>query len=279
MNLPVRNFKNGDKRKVKRKLKRMVDRRKNDYVENLSTNNQKIVDKELLLISIVDQMNFIYNATDGFKNTRGNPIIYSLSGTTAVDASNTSYPNTLDELRGDLLVVGNNLNDLITNLETEKIIQTDPKEKWQDNFDFNLYIGNNQNSQDNRMNMVFGKDIVEDITKFIDEILEAVDDDVKTDWKRFLQENLGYTNGAEVTGGIYNQYKNQKENILKNRFNDLFNKFFNQTFTLYKPFNIDKKRVMDFTTEAPTNPNNADNLINLGKNSTGDKYNLKKKFK
>ena len=279
MNLPVRNFKNGDKRKVKRKLKKMVDRRKNDYVENLSTNNQKIVDKELLLISIVDQMNFISNATDGFKNTRGNPIIYSLSGTTAVDASNTSYPNTLDELRGDLLVVGNNLNDLITNLETEKIIQTDPKEKWQDNFDFNLYIGNNQNSQDNRMNMVFGKDIVEDITKFIDEILEAVDDDVKTDWKRFLQENLGYTNGSEVTGGIYNQYKNQKENILKNRFNDLFNKFFNQTFTLYKPFNIDKKRVMDFTTEAPTNPNNADNLINLGKNSTGDKYNLKKKFK
>ena len=278
MDLPVRNFKNGDKRKVKRNLKRMIDQRKNDYVENLSKNSQKIVDNELLLIPIVDQMNFITNATDGFKNTRGNPIIYSLSGTTAVDASNTSYPNTLDELRGDLLIVGNNLNALITNLETEKIIQTDPKEKWQDNFDFNLYIGDKKNSQDNRMNMVFGKDIVDDITKFIDEILEAIDDDVKTDWKLFLQENLGYTNGVEVTGGIYNQYKNQKDNILKNRFNDLFNKFFNQTFTLYKPFNLDKKRVMDFTTEAPTNPNNADNLNNLGKNSTGDKYNLKKKF-
>jgi hypothetical protein len=274
---PSNNFSNSDKRKVKRKLKRMVDDRKNDYVQNLTTNNQKIVDNEILLSSLIDQLNFITNATDGFKNTRGNPIIYSLTGTTSVDASNTSYPNTLDELRGDFLKVGTDLNNLISNLETEKIIQTDPKEKWQDNFDFNLYLGSNQTSpQDNRMNMVFGKDIVKDITKFINEILDVVND--KDSWRKYLQDNLGYSDGAEVTGGIYSQYKNQKENILKNRFENFFTKFFNVNFTLYKPFNLDKKRVLDFTTQVPTNQSDADNLINLGVNSTGDKYNLKKKF-
>jgi hypothetical protein len=294
---PSNNFQNFEKRKIRRQLKKMVDKRKNDYVTSLDNNNNQIVQEELNLIKLVDKLNFVSNATDGFTNTKGKPIIYTTSGTTNVDPSNNSYPNTLDELIGDLLIVGIDINELITKLESEKIISTDETEKWKDTFDFNLYIGDNVNSQDNRMNMVFGKDIVTDIQKFIDEIVEVIDDnDAKQSWKNFIGQNLGYISNlnfvntgnnqapinvsqTEVFGGILNQYKKQKE-IVKNRFDKFFNDYFNKKFTIYKPYNESKKRILDFSTQQPVNPTDADNLQNLnGKNSTGDKYNLKTKFK
>jgi hypothetical protein len=179
--------------------------------------------------------------------------------------------------------VGADINELIGKLESEKIISTEEKELWEDTFGFNLFIGDDKTAQDNRMNMVFGKDIVTDIQKFIDEIVEVIDDnDAKQSWKNFIGINLGYTTiggtSSEVIGGILNQYKKQKE-IVKNRFDKFFNDYFNKKFTLYKPYNESKKRILDFSTQQPVNPTDADNLQNLnGKNSTGDKYNLKTSF-
>ena len=278
--LNSQNFTNQQKTKIKKQLKKMVDQRKESYVSDLDTNNNSIVQEELNLVNLVDKLNFVTNATDGFINKKGNSIIYNTSGSTQVDPSDTSYPNTLLELRGDYLKIADDVNQFITKLEEYKIITTDELLKWTTNFSFDLLVGTSV--YEKRLNMVFGVEILSDINKLLDEIVSVVDEQYKTTWKNFMASNLGYdlnTNTPTSDTQIYSMFKKQKEEV-DSRFKKFFDEYFNTKFTNYNPYNKDKKRILDFSTQVPINPTNEQNLKNLNStvNSTDDKFNLKKTF-
>jgi hypothetical protein len=275
------NFTNSQIRKVKKQLIKMSKDRKQSYLNDIDTNANKIVNEGITkLVEQIDVLNFISNATDGYLE-KGKSIIYGLTGTTEVDPSD-SYPNTLDELKGDFLKAGNDVQEFIDKLIENKIITTEDNKKWIDSFNFDLNIGDGATEYDNRLNMVFGKDIVEDTGKFIDEIVSNLDNDVKNNWKNYIADNLSWnptSNTSTSDTGIYNTYKKQKDKSKENF--DNFDKYYSQKFVNYKPYNDSKKRVLNFASQVPVNPTADEALQNLDKSvdSGGDKYNLKRKFK
>jgi len=274
------NFTNQQKTKIKKQLKKMVDKRKTLYLSDIDNNNNLIVQEELNLVKLVDKINFVTNATDGFINKKGNPIIYNTSGTTQVDPSDTSYPNTLDELRGDFLKISDDVNQFITKLEEYKIITNDEFTKWSTDFSFDLLIGNSV--YEKRFNMVFGVEVITDITKLLNEVVSVLDEQDKTTWKNFMASNLGYDLNANTPTSdlqIYSKFKTQKEET-DQRFKKFFDEYYNNKFTNYNPYNKDKKRILDFATQVPITPTGEQNIKNLNStvNSTDDKYNLKKTF-
>jgi len=275
------NFTNSQKNKIKRQMKKMSDDRKISYLSDIDVNSNNIVSNgELELVKQIDILNFISNATDGYSD-KGKSIIYGLTGTTEVDPSNTSYPNTLSELKGDFLIVGNDIQEFIDKLTENEIITTTGNKKWSDNFNFDLNIGNNASQYDNRLNMVFGRDIIENPEKFIDEIVSVLDNSDKESWKNYIAKNISWnptTNSSTSETGIYNTYKKQKEKTKENF--DKFDVYYNQKFKNYKPYNESKKRVLNFASQIPVNPIADQGLKDIAKtvNSSGDKYNLKKSF-
>ena len=56
--------------------------------------------------------------------------------------------------------------------------------------------------------------------------------------------------------------------------------YFNSTFTNYKPYNVDKQRLMWYESQVPAMSPDDRDLINIysSRNSSGDKFNLKKNF-
>jgi len=279
--LERQDFTNIQKNKIKRKLKSLADERKQKYLTDIDNSNNIIVQNELALINLVDKINFVADGKDGFINSKGNPVIYTTSGTTPVDVSNTSYVNTLLELRGDLLIVGDDLKDFITKLETYEIITTTPQKQYQNNFVFDLEINATQKSEENRFNMVFGYDVVNNINSFLDDIVSVINDNQnKIAWKNYLASNLSWnpeTNASTLVTGIYNRYKKQKE-IVDKRFTDFSNNVLNKYTPTYRPYNESKTRILDFSKQIPANDTDVQNLKNLTQNSTDNKYNLKKKF-
>lgn len=273
-------FTNIQKNKIKRKLKRIADQRKQAYVTDIDNSNNTIVQNELSLINLVDKLNFASDGKDGFINSKGNTVVYTTVGTTPVDVSNTTYPNTLLELRGDLLIVGNDLKDFISKLETLEIITTTTQKQYQDDFNFDLEIGTTFN-REIRFNMVFGYDVVNNINSFLDDIVDVINNNQdKIAWKNYLASNLSWnptTNQSTDDEGIYNVYKKQKQ-IVDKRFSDFSNTVLNKFTPTYRPYNESKTRILDFTKQIPVNSTDSQNLRNLTENSTNNKYNLKKKF-
>jgi hypothetical protein len=273
-------FTNIQKNKIKRKLKKIADQRKQAYVTDIDNSNNTIVQNELSLINLVDKLNFASDGKDGYINSKGNTVVYTTVGTTPVDVSNTAYPNTLSELRGDLLIVGNDLKDFISKLESLEIITTTAGKQYQDNFNFDLEIGT-QFDRKIRFNMVFGYDVVNNINSFLDDIVDVINNNQdKIAWKNYLASNLSWnptTNQSTDDEGIYNVYKKQKQ-IVDKRFSDFSNTVLNKFTPTYRPYNESKTRILDFTKQIPVNGTDSQNLRNLTENSTNTKYNLKKKF-
>jgi hypothetical protein len=130
--------------------------------------------------------------------------------------------------------------------------------------------------------MVFGYDVVNRINSFLDEIVEVINNNQDSAaWKNYLASNLSWdplTNTSTNDTEIFNTYKKQKE-IVDKRFSDFSNEVLNKFTPTYKPYNESKTRILDFSKQIPVVGTDSQNLKNLTENSTGDKYNLKKKFK
>lgn len=288
--LNLQNFTNISTRKIKRKLKDMIESRQSTYLSVLSDASNNIVNSEVnetKMIDVLDQLNYVCNAFDGYANDKNEILVFSLTGTTPVDASNVSYANTLDELRGDLQIVGNRLSAFTNNLETYSLIPTDNEEVYNDNFQFNTFIDSDPlaiSPEENRFFMVFGKEIIDDYNKFVNEVVDAVNNNErKTEWTNYLKSNLGINpqDGSELPTGIVAQYKSSKDFVDK-RFQSFETNYYNSVFcaTCSYDINKDKERKMNFSQVLFPNQTEIDNMkaINSSVNSTGDEYNLKVSF-
>jgi hypothetical protein len=277
------NAPNTQKNKIKKQLKSMSDEKKGTYLTDIDTNVTSLLSAEKdnvgnKLVSEIDILNLITNITDGFSNKSNKVILFNLTGTTDVDPSE-SYANTSLELKGDFLKIKDDLIEFNSKLTEYGIVTNTGNKKWQDDFKFDLGIGPNATEYDNRLNMVFGLDIANDVNVFIDKIVEVLNDSDKPAWKTYLSDNLGVSS----TDGIYPTYIKQKNDV-KEKFDKFNNEYFNNKFVQggYNPFTKGKKRTFNFSTQTPLNQTSVDYFNDLktdGDNGEQNKYNLKKKFK
>ena len=280
--IELQNFTNSSKRKVKRNLKKIIEDNESKYLTILNDVNKSIVDNQVgdnKMIDIVDQMNFVCNGFDGY-TTKNEPIIFSILGTTPVDNSNTSYGNTLLELSGDLVLLGNSIKTIPVLLETKKIIPTTVEDMFNDTFNFNMYMDDNPSNisaEENRTFMVFGKNIIDDADKFIESIIKSIlNNDNKTEWTTFLKDIIK-TNANSLLPKYIKSKKYIDDNFKS------FEEEFNKTFcaSCKTIFTDNKKRIFTFSQLVTPGQTEIDGIKSLSsnENSTGDDYNLKNSFK
>ena len=146
--------------------------------------------------------------------------------------------------------------------------------------------------------MIFGSIIIENPDVFVTDLAKAAVGDDLTDpsypaWVDFIYTNLGFTKQVEVLivptikyvprtdGGLVNDFKRSKDKM-KSKFDDFKNNYLNNLLPngKYQPFSNQKNRVFDYSKQQTLNDTDSQNLRNVWStvDSTGDKFNLKKKM-
>ena len=297
-----KNFTNNQIRKVKRKLKDKINEFKQPYTNILEGTQTSIISEEIKLIGLSDQLNFVINKRDGYETKKKSIIIYELSGTTKVDSSSEGVSNTYDELNNDFLNVGNDLNEFMQKLDEYGIVPTGETYTYKDDFKTQLYLKEDLQEEvppaTNVFFMIFGSIIIENPDVFVTDLAKAAVGDDLTDpsypaWVDFIYTNLGFTKQVEVLivptikyvprtdGGLVNDFKRSKDKM-KSKFDDFKNNYLNNLLPngKYQPFSNQKNRVFDYSKQQTLNDTDSQNLRNVWStvDSTGDKFNLKKKM-
>jgi hypothetical protein len=231
------------------------------------------------LISSVDKISYISDAHDGFIKKNNSVVVYNLSGTTQVTPPTLSgVNNTLQELVEDSYLVKNNINDFYQKLQDFSLIPTGD-DVYSDNFTQNTYISNqNFLPQETVFFILFGKDIIDDPNKFaidlIDKAIPNLNQEDEITWLQFLDKNLN-----EPNTGLRDSYIASKT-IVDKKIADFRTTYFNSTFTNYKPYNLEKERIMWYESQSTPQAPYTDNLsaIYSSTNATWDKFNLQKSF-
>jgi hypothetical protein len=286
------NFPNAQIRKVKRKLKTMIDEIKPAYLSFLDDAQTNIIKEELSFIALSDQLNFVVNKTDGYINKQGTPIIYNLSGKTDGVDPTSGAANTYDELKNDFLKVGSDLNEFMVKLDSYGIIPTGDTFTYKDDFKTQLFLKADENEESppnvNVFFMLFGTMIIENPSTFVDNLVSSIGENETNieEWKKFIYNNLGFSfeNGtpAAKQNGIITDFKRSK-NRTQSQFDKFKDDYLNDLLpnNEYKPFgSVEKTRVLDYVKQNTTNQTDAKNLNDVWQtvDSNGDKYNLKKQM-
>jgi hypothetical protein len=277
--LANQNLSNAQVRKVKKELKNQIDAKKEQMLNDLENYANEINNIQYPLISSIDKINYVSDAHDGFIKKNNSVVIYNLSGTTQITQPTLSgVNNTLQELVQDSYLVKNNINDFYQKLQDFSLIPTG-EDVYRDDFTQNTYISNqNFLPQETVFFILFGKDIIDDSDKFaidlIDKAIPNLNQDDEIAWLKFLDENLNQPNT-----GLRDSYKASKT-VVDKKIADFRTTYFNSTFTNYKPYNLDKERIMWYESQVTAQAPYTDNLsaIYSSTNATWDKFNLQKSF-
>ena len=284
------NFTDQDIRKIKNQIKSLIDSKKDILIGSLENYSTQIGNEELKLINVIDKVNYVNNAHDGYINNKGNVIVYNISGTTEITPPvEASVTNTLQELTADSNTIKNSINNFYNQINNGIIIPSGDTE-YNDNFVFSCLLGNNIITEnENRFFMLFGNDVLKDPVVFTSSIVSPVQNTVNDiAWNSFVLKNLGWNFSVSLTAAPVNQpipnglYLNYE--VSKKKVDASFKKFkddyFNNTFNTFKPYNESKTRIMTYeiilTSTAPYDDELKD--IYSDSNSSGDKFNLKKTF-
>jgi hypothetical protein len=296
-NFQFANLKEIDLRKVKRKLKERLDIIKSNWTSRFNDQNNNIVQSQSPYVQIMDQMNFVLTNNDGFTNKKGGLIMYSVSSTTqvATTTSSNGKTNTYDELKSDLIVIGDQFQDFIDLLKEKQIIPDGNDKVYNDNYGFDLYLPVNKNAVYKRFFMTLGNTVVgsssddggNDIEFFVENLVGDLSDDKKEDWKKFIYTNLGWnynnsqvskSNDASKPRHIFEEsFKVLDKN--KSEFETEFNNKYSET--TFKPYEENKIRRFTLTKQDNINPTAQDNFTNLWSSidSSDEYFNLKFKPK
>jgi len=265
-------------RKIKKQIKAEIDNRAQFMAYELQGYSDQISSNEITLVSLIDKISYVSNSHDGFIKKNNSVVVYNISGTTQVTKPTNVY-DTLQELIQDSYLVKNDLNTYYQKLIDFGLIPTGVYD-YSENYTQDMYLPNNNTTQnETRFFMMFGKPICDDPDKFADNIInEAIpnaNSEDKGKWKLFFDKKL-----KSPETGLQPIYLTSKT-IVDKKVEDFKTQYFNSTFTNYKPYNVDKQRLMWYESQVPaTSPYDRD-LTNIysSRNSSGDKFNLKKNFK
>ena len=275
--LELEDLSNPQKRKIKKYIQTLIDNKSALLIGELNNYSTQISNEELKLISIIDKINYVSNAHDGYITNQGKVIVYNISGTTQITPPNKeTVTNTLQELLADSEEIKNDIGKFYNEL-TNNIIPSGNTE-YNDSFTFDSYF-NDSNTNGvpsyNRFFMLFGKEIIDDPTKFVqgcvDNGIPTANDEDKKKWVDFLSKN--------VNEELVKNYKNSKTETEKH-FKKFKDDYFNNIFNTYKTTFTSKKRIMTYVIIlTSTSPYDEDlKRLYSNSNSSGDKFNLKKTF-
>ena len=273
------NLPNPQIRKVKKELKNQIDIKKEQMLNDLENFANEINNIQYPLISLIDKISYVSDSHDGFIKKNNSVIVYNLSGTTQVTPPTLpNVNNTLQELIQDSYVVKTNINEFYQKIQDFGLIPTGD-DVYRNDFTQNTYI-TNQNflPQETVFFILFGKDIIEDSDMFaidlIDKAIPNLNNDDEILWLKFLDENLN-----TPTIGLRDSY-NASKTLVDKKITDFRTNYFNSTFTNYKPYNLDKERIMWYESQVSSQAPYTDNLSSIysSTNAQWDKFNLQKSF-
>jgi hypothetical protein len=267
---------NSEIRLYKKTIKEVITERKATFNQFFDNNINSLVESEQNLIRFIDKTNFVTSesdgatsGTDGYLLKQGEPVIYSITGTTPADTSSTGAANTLDELIDDFTTLGNDLQELYQKFLDYSIING-PDDKFTNDLSFDCLDTSISSTADKRLFIVFAREIVENTEAFISKLTPG--------------EVGANSNFVSYVTGIVNSLKTDYTDSYNNSqkfFQNFKSKYFTNKYTEYRPFNSGKTRVFDFSKPTTPNPANLTNIKALysGQNSGGsDSYNDKVKL-
>ena len=108
----------------------------------------------------------------------------------------------------------------------------------------------------------------------IDKAIPNLNNDDEILWLKFLDENLN-----TPTIGLRDSY-NASKTLVDKKITDFRTNYFNSTFTNYKPYNLDKERILWYESQVSSQAPYTDNLSSIysSTNAQWDKFNLQKSF-
>lgn len=274
-----------------------MEEKKNEYVLNMETNLQRLSSDETTLIFDIDKLNYVVTesagsntGSDGYQTKQGSTVIFSISGTSDVDVSSPGTPlDTLEELSNDFSVIGSDMRELYTKLESYYLITTFSNE-WNDNFTYSVYPDNTtlkkksalvRSSKEKRINSpaevslftLLGKDIKDDKKKVFNKLINGMTFKNNRQKERFSKEL------NEILDELQLYYEVAYVESVK-AFDSFKNEYFDKKFSQYLPYNQDKSR--NFTFSKIEDSTLSNDLITLYETlNTGDKstFNGKKRLK
>jgi hypothetical protein len=279
----LEDFKNLNKFSVKNYIKKLIKTHTEILKEKLEEVNIKITKKELELVKLIDQTNFIHSGKDGYKRDNGEIFIFDISGGTP---SSVSYTSAYQELQSDVNNLATTGNTFYDKLIAYNFIPAG-NNKFESTFNFDTFIFDNTSPQidkgpENRFFMLFYNEIL-NIPSFVDDFIEnakknagtldRIKDEDTGKWKTFLQNNVDF---------LKTTYEKSKKQINTN-IEDLEKteeyKFFKDE-TTFKPFDFNIKRTLSFSRQNPTNQTDSGNykLLAPPQNVPNNNFNLKNKF-
>jgi outer membrane protein OmpA-like peptidoglycan-associated protein len=281
----------------KNSIKSLMEEKKNEYVLNMETNLQRLSSDETTLIFDIDKLNYVVTesagsntGSDGYQTKQGSTVIFSISGTSDVDVSSPGTPlDTLEELSNDFSVIGSDMRELYTKLESYYLITTFSNE-WNDNFTYSVYPDNTtlkkksalvRSSKEKRINSpaevslftLLGKDIKDDKNKVFNKLINGMTFKNNRQKERFSKEL------NEILDELQLYYESAYVESVK-AFDSFKNEYFNKKFSQYLPYNQDKSR--NFTFSKIEDSTLSNDLVTLYETlNTGDKstFNGKKRLK
>mgnify|MGYP003632178595 FL=1 len=275
-------FKNKDVKKYDRKLKEIINGLQSGFESEMTVDLQTLTSYETELTRVIDKMNIINEEFDGFIQS-DETVIYDLTATTEVYPS-TSYTDTLDELRGDLKIISDKLNELYDITETKvytvngngfEILSPETSNTvYQEDLSMTIMVSDFANAPSKRYYLIFYRYILNDSVTLINELTN------------FVNEN-NFTNSEKWVTAITNNINNGLKDFQKaqSEISKLFEAYENkvESTSEFKDIPYTKDKVREFTfTNNPTPPSSDTEQIQklYSGNNEGDatKWNNKVKL-
>ena len=275
-------FKNKDVKKYDRKLKEIINGLQSGFESEMTVDLQTLTSYETELTRVIDKMNIINKEFDGFIQS-DETVIYDLTATTEVYPS-TSYTDTLDELRGDLKIISDKLNELYDITETKvytvngngfEILSPETSNTvYQEDLSMTIMVSEFINAPSKRYYLIFYRYILNDSVTLINELTN------------FVNENK-FTNSEKWVTAITNNINNGLKDFQKaqSEISKLFEAYENkvESTSEFKDIPYTKDKVREFTfTNNPTPPSSDTEQIQklYSGNNEGDatKWNNKVKL-
>ena len=273
---PSKNFNKKVIRQVKDNMTVFVKQKQNEFASGLSTIIQGISDTQQQYIQQLARANTVSfyevtnpsEGTDGFQQTNGNVVVYSISGTTDVSPASVGITNTWVEMNTDIQKVAQDLQAFYTTIFT--------KFDWNSGSDtYSGYFAVPENQADGLASDVFYPFTTNEVLwndqsvkrEYYILSKDVVDDNQYETFKNAIISNIVGTNlltpgntAIDVEFDAYWKTKMRpifvKENQVSEQYMNAFEKEKLPTYLIYTPFTLEKKRVLTYRltlTPAPTN--------------------------
>jgi hypothetical protein len=278
------NIKDNDFRKIKNNLKQILDDELTLWTQKFDSAASYLAGQNATdFIQILDQMNFVLNNVDGYKNKAGTYVLYNISGTTEV-APPTTTGTTYDELLKDVTKIALDLNYLFIILEDASLI---PNAQYEFKEDYS-FEGFFTLPEEKRFYIIFSKTFSDEnkFKEFFNKLINGVtgQNDIRN-VKNWILSQAGYfeSNGNYVKKNDFSSlsyFYSSADDSDKERIETFKTDEYNPRFENYKPYEKNKIRRFTLSKQTTIDQQQLKNFQDLWSTNNLESvyFNLKKKL-